>query len=479
MGDDGDNAVDASIKPLAVKEGTPLRDQAIIARFNAPWKWSELGIVIRDFEDGVRLDHVVSESAASRMQDLRVGLQLARVGRYDTEHMHFTEVTKYIMDREKEQNDLILKFVRMGTAGMDETTDFVINPASMAKGVNAEGEDGDKEEPFESESDGPSGNALYILPKFENFKLFSKMVQPVYEGLMILAALGSGDFGNAACVVALIGCVNVWWSGYPMLRVMFGGEERTMIIGYVLFTAAAIPMGMVGHWMFLYYVAECQAKPDEDTWGSLSADEVCAMPDWMGTVAWATIVFDVIFRGTGLVMAAITYGPVIDWLKDIEDEKERAAVKLQAIMRGNTQRTKIRREKGVVTRAIAGNTFKAHYYTPSTPIEEKAQQYLKLWRKSRVPQSFHMIRSQASQVHACMIAIRETFLKFDADSELRPFNALPCLHCPTLPCTALPCCPAALPCPHCPPLPCPTALPCRFAPPALPCCSWPLYCLTV
>eukprot|EP01052_Picozoa_sp_SAG31_P016530 SAG31_NODE_1099_length_9914_cov_6.721345_4_plen_150_part_00 len=113
-------------------------------------KWSETGIVIRDFEDGVRLDHIVKGSPACDNPDLvrakcpcrsslmtrlknlwslrvqRIGLQLARVGRFDTSRMHFDEVTEFITQREESEQDLILKFVRKGTAGMSNTTDFVV-----------------------------------------------------------------------------------------------------------------------------------------------------------------------------------------------------------------------------------------------------------------------------------------------------------------------------------------------------------------
>ena len=57
----------------------------------------------------------------------RIGLAMVRVGRYDTSNMHFDEVTRYIAEREAEQKDLILKFVRTGTAGMDgDHSDFVV-----------------------------------------------------------------------------------------------------------------------------------------------------------------------------------------------------------------------------------------------------------------------------------------------------------------------------------------------------------------
>ena len=113
----------------------------ILATFDPPWKWDELGLRLHDSPHGVTLDHIAVRSPASQIDGLRIGIQCIRVNRFPTDDKNMAEIDRIIRGREAEQERLMLKFVNTSKSGSNGFTGsremdhgFVINPVAKGKG---------------------------------------------------------------------------------------------------------------------------------------------------------------------------------------------------------------------------------------------------------------------------------------------------------------------------------------------------------
>eukprot|EP01052_Picozoa_sp_SAG31_P016528 SAG31_NODE_1099_length_9914_cov_6.721345_2_plen_454_part_00 len=228
---------------------------------------------------------------------------------------------------------------------------------------------------------------------------------------MIGTTVVTRNFGNVGCIPALVGIFNLWAGG------ICNSGRQHMIVFYTISVIVAIPLGIVCQSVMLWYIDWCLSP--EQQGASSTGEDPCSLgplQDNITMIVWLSIFFDSAVRAAGVYMAVTSYQEVSKWQIRMAAERRDAAIKVQAAARGITTRNKLRRQKGVVTRAIAGKHFKALYYQPDSPLEIKAQQYLRLWSQKRVPQTVHQIRSQASQTHSCVIAMQECFKKFDDDA---------------------------------------------------------------
>lgn len=109
----------------------------IVATFDPPWKWEDLGLRLHDSPTGVVLDHIAVRSRAAQVDGLRIGIQCVRVNRFPTDGKSMREIERIIKSREEEQERLMLKFVNTSKAGLNGFTGskimdhgFVINPVA-------------------------------------------------------------------------------------------------------------------------------------------------------------------------------------------------------------------------------------------------------------------------------------------------------------------------------------------------------------
>ena len=110
----------------------------IIATFDPPWKWDELGMRFHDSPNGVLLDHIAVRSRAAQVDGLRIGIKVVRINRFFTEGKSMPEIRRIIRDRETQQERLIIKFEntsKTGSTASGTSMDhgFVINPIAAAK----------------------------------------------------------------------------------------------------------------------------------------------------------------------------------------------------------------------------------------------------------------------------------------------------------------------------------------------------------
>ncbi len=125
----------------------------IIATFDPPWKWDDLGLRLHDSPNGVVLDHIAVRSRAAEVDGLRIGIQCVRVNRFPTEGKGMAEITRIIRSREEEQERLMLKFVNISKVGLNGFTGsrimdhgFVINPVAKTKSGDSAADTFDVEE---------------------------------------------------------------------------------------------------------------------------------------------------------------------------------------------------------------------------------------------------------------------------------------------------------------------------------------------
>jgi len=129
---------------------------------------------------------------------------------------------------------------------------------------------------------------------------------------------------------------------------------------------------------------------------------------------------DIIFRGLGLLRAVMKFPFVVSWWETKEASEFASAQKVQAMVRGNQDRKKLRAEKGIVTKALAGQKYKAEMYRPATPLERKVQVIMQdLWGKKANGKAelrtFHSIRSRATTVHQIFGQLKQAFKDYDLD----------------------------------------------------------------
>lgn len=105
----------------------------IIATFDPPWKWDDLGMRLHDSPNGVILDHIAVRSRAAQIDGLRIGIKVVRVNRFFTEGKSMPEIRRIIRDRETEQERLMIKFENTSKVGTAMDHGFVINPTAAAK----------------------------------------------------------------------------------------------------------------------------------------------------------------------------------------------------------------------------------------------------------------------------------------------------------------------------------------------------------
>jgi hypothetical protein len=129
---------------------------------------------------------------------------------------------------------------------------------------------------------------------------------------------------------------------------------------------------------------------------------------------------DVFMRSVGILKSTLKIQYIIDWWDEKETTEFEAAQRVQAIVRGNQGRKRLRADKGIVTRALAGEKYKAHMYRPATPIELKVQKTMKALHDRKADgkaklRTFHSIRAQASQNHRVFQKLQAAFKEYDLD----------------------------------------------------------------
>ena len=202
-------------------------------------------------------------------------------------------------------------------------------------------------------------NPLYVNESWDKFLLFVKRIHFAYEGLMLATVIFTRNFGNVGCIVALVACINVAAGG------ILSNKHKNMLLCYSIVILIAVPVGILGHIGMLWYIPYCLDRADGAAADGTEVKPCSLGPaeDYMTIIVYLSMVLDLVFRLGGLYVSVTSYKVVKTWLKEIEDERKAAACKVQAVARGITTRRKIREQRGVVTRALAGKYHKAAFYT--------------------------------------------------------------------------------------------------------------------
>jgi hypothetical protein len=158
---------------------------------------------------------------------------------------------------------------------------------------------------------------------------------------------------------------------------------------------------------------ECGALP--------RAPRPCKTMTWAIVVMGIQAVIDFFFRAYAAYTAWRMMKRVEEWCEVKDAVEHHASTKLQAAYRGNRARDRVREEHGVVTVALAGQTFQTKLYRPATPIERKVQIIMKdmaveVKGSLRKLQSFHFIKAQGSATHKVFLEIKRLFHQFDVDN---------------------------------------------------------------
>jgi hypothetical protein len=165
---------------------------------------------------------------------------------------------------------------------------------------------------------------------------------------------------------------------------------------------------------------------DDPNWQFVNVEEPkprdCKVGPEIKILVLVTALLDVAMRSIAVLKSTLKIQYIIDWWDEKQTTEYDAAQKVQAIVRGNQDRKRLRAEKGIVTKALAGEKYKAHMYRPATPIELKVQKTMKaLWDRKAGGKgklrTFHEIRSQASQIHRVFQKVKLAYKEYDVDND--------------------------------------------------------------
>jgi hypothetical protein len=277
----------------------------IIATFDPPWKWDDLGMRLHDSPNGVLLDHIVVRSRAAQIDGLRIGIKVVRVNRFFTEGKSMPEIRRIIRDRETEQERLILKFEntsKVGSTASGAAMDhgFVINPTAAAKARDApkafdveEGGGGEKKGKKEKvvsktktkeqkriaqleRNDSLSGDAgfdveegvdrwISVCAPWEAF-IYWAHEQARLDLIQVLCFVATSNPAAFACAISLCGAGTVAadnkgdTAGWSALCIDIDLPHQVLLRNHIKCTLVAIPLGLA---LQLY---ELLALPESQPW---------------------------------------------------------------------------------------------------------------------------------------------------------------------------------------------------------------------
>lgn len=273
----------------------------IIATFDPPWKWDDLGLRLHDTPNGVLLDHIAVRSRAAEVDGLRIGIQCVRVNRFPTEGRGMAEIERIIRSREKEQERLMLKFVNTSKAGINGFTGsrvmdhgFVINPVAKATSADAdaaadtfdveEGAGGKRKKDkarsktknkeqkrledtlsaFELEASNQVERWTPICAPWETFIYWAHQ-QARLDLIQVVCFIGTRNPAALACAVSLFGAGAVAadnkgdTAGWSVLC-RLDRPYKVMLRNHIICTLVAIPTGIA------LQLSELQVLPESQPW---------------------------------------------------------------------------------------------------------------------------------------------------------------------------------------------------------------------
>ena len=429
--------VNDTARPLVLEFKTPIKkaqQTKVTVKSEGP-----LGLILHDSELGARVDHVSAGVIKREHPHVRVGLVLVKVNDDDVSPasgLIVNDIIPLLLDGGR---PLILTFIRPGTEDLDEDHhDFVINPVAR------------KKQETEAEEDGETGEAQPVesgLTSFVNCQAWAEIktvatVQFGYELVMCGTVVWTNDWSQLISLIAAIG------PGCMVLGLAFGQTKESVKL-YIATNIIALVVGVAFSGVMLWYLLDYCDEPDKAgikwnaetntqdndkstntvEWSAADkgninvtqwADRECKATDDVQLFVAIFFVVDICIRSAGLLKAVMRYPDVVAWWESKNSAEHASAQKVQAMVRGNQDRKRIRAEKGIVTKALAGSKFKAEMYRPATPLERKVQLILKdMWNRqghgNTELRSFHSIRGNASSVHRIFAALKKAFRDYDLD----------------------------------------------------------------
>lgn len=242
--------------------------------------------------------------------------------------------------------------------------------------------------------------------------------------MRLRAAYHKADSIKLYMIVSIIAtAVGIGLAGYMLWRLVDYCEEPEPRPGGPVYDAANKTWGPT-YMTVSVPVQTNLGTEDEPAWDFVYVEEPkpreCKVGPEVKIFVLVSALTDIGMRAMGILRSTLKIQYVIDWWDEKETTEFQAAQRVQAIVRGNQGRKRLRAEKGIVTRALAGEKYKAHMYRPATPIELKVQKTLKaLWDRKAGGKaklrSYHSIRGQASQIHRIFQKLKVAYTEYDLD----------------------------------------------------------------
>jgi hypothetical protein len=95
------------------------------------------------------------------------------------------------------------------------------------------------------------------------------------------------------------------------------------------------------------------------------ADLECKRDDAVKLYVGISFITDIVLRAVCILRAAVKYRYIASWWETKNASEFQSAQRVQALVRGNQERKRLRANKGIVTKALAGTKFKAEMYRPA------------------------------------------------------------------------------------------------------------------